>query len=101
MIQITEGRRALSEGFSVKVLASDVWTSIIRAVVNRRRPGEVRDAIIAFLRERRGEATVAEIRQAVVEAVGDVPPSSVRSYLNLNTPATFVRTGRGRYRLAG
>jgi site-specific DNA-methyltransferase (adenine-specific) len=31
--------------------------------------------------------------------IGDVPASSVRSYLNLNTPETFERTGRGKYRL--
>jgi site-specific DNA-methyltransferase (adenine-specific) len=64
----------------------------------RRRPGEVRDAIIDFLRSRR-EATVAEIREAVAKRVGDVPSSSVRSYLNLNTPGVFERVGRGRYRL--
>lgn len=28
-----------------------------------------------------------------------MPPSSIRSYLNLNTPKTFERTGRGRYKL--
>ena len=33
--------------------------------MDRRRPGEVRDAIIAFLREKRGGATVGEIRAAV------------------------------------
>ena len=36
---------------------------------------------------------------AVRSRVGDVSPSSVRSYLNLNTPRTFERTDRGRYRL--
>src|SRR5207249_8343449 len=30
-----------------------------------------------------------------------VPDSSVRSYLNLNTPATFRRTGHGHYQLSG
>lgn len=38
---------------------------------------------------------------AVRSRVGAVSPSSVRSYLNLNTPAVFERTTRGRYRLAG
>lgn len=65
----------------------------------RRRPGQVRDAIVSFLRSH-GEASVSEIRTAVsAELGGEVPASSVRSYLNLNTPATFERTGRGRYRL--
>ena len=36
---------------------------------------------------------------AVKSRLGDVPPSSIRSYLNLNTPKTFQRTDRGRYRL--
>lgn len=36
---------------------------------------------------------------AVQSRMGAVPPSSIRSYLNLNTPGAFVRTGRGRYRL--
>ena len=46
-------------------------------------------------------ASIAEICQAVVARIGDVPPSSVRSYLNINTPDVFERTGRGRYRLRG
>jgi hypothetical protein len=65
----------------------------------RRRPGEVRDAIVAHLREA-GEASTSEIRAAVEQRLATpVPASSVRSYLRLNTPATFERTGRGRYRL--
>ena len=65
-----------------------------------RRPGEVRDAIIRFLDQQKGkEATISEIRQAVNQNIGDVPASSVRSYLRLNTPDMFKRTGRGRYKL--
>lgn len=65
----------------------------------RRRPGQVRDAIVSHLRSR-DDASVSEIRAAVSDQLGgEVPASSVRSYLNLNTPATFERTGRGRYRL--
>jgi DNA modification methylase len=45
------------------------------------------------------EASVAEIREAVRSQLGEVSPSSIRSYLNLNVPDTFERTGRGRYRL--
>ncbi|WP_292280448.1 DNA methyltransferase [Mesorhizobium sp.] len=37
--------------------------------------------------------------QAVQNRLGTVSPSSVRSYLNLNTPKTFERTAQGRYRL--
>jgi site-specific DNA-methyltransferase (adenine-specific) len=65
-----------------------------------RRPGEVRDAIIRFFDQQKGkEATISEIRQAVNDNIGDVPASSVRSYLRLNTPDMFKRTGHGRYKL--
>ena len=67
----------------------------------RRKPGEVRDAIVAHLRKQR-EATMQEIQAGVCSLLGEpVPASSVRSYLRLNTPGTFRRIGRGRYRLAG
>ncbi|MCH7662325.1 MAG: hypothetical protein IH859_00455 [Chloroflexi bacterium] len=65
----------------------------------RRPPGEVRDAIIAVLTKRKGDASITEIKKAVKDQLGDVPDSSVRSYLRLNTPALFKRTGRGRYRI--
>ncbi len=53
------------------------------------------------LQECGGEATVAEIRAAVAFRVGGrLSPSSVRSYLRLNTPRLFLRTRSGRYRLA-
>jgi site-specific DNA-methyltransferase (adenine-specific) len=70
-------------------------------MADRRKPGEVRDAIVAFLsKPARREASVDEIHRAVAARLsGDVARSSVRSYLNLNTPGTFVRTGRGSYRL--
>lgn len=67
----------------------------------RRRPGEVRDAIILFLKNVEDEATVSQIQTAVSQTLGQpVPPSSVRSYLNLNHPTLFIRTKRGCYRLA-
>lgn len=70
--------------------------------VLRRKPGEIRDAIVAVLQEHGGEASVAEIRAAVAfRVVGPLSPSSVRSYLRLNTPETFCRTRSGRYRLNG
>jgi len=62
-------------------------------------PGTIRDSIIEFLSDLGSDATLDEISTAVCGRVGDVPASSIRSYLNLNTPSTFERTGRGRYRL--
>ena len=67
----------------------------------RRRPGEVRDAIIELLQDRQGGASVQEITDAVALRLGDVPHSSVRSYLRLNTPALFVRMDRAQYVLSG
>jgi site-specific DNA-methyltransferase (adenine-specific) len=63
-------------------------------------PGQIRDAIVDFLRVRLVEASVHEIHQAVNRRVGnDVPPSSVRSYLSLNATTLFDRTSLGTYRL--
>jgi DNA modification methylase len=68
--------------------------------MGRRRPGEVRDAILDFLRERRTPATVSEIEEAVAKAFGGlVSASSVRSYLRLNTPTLFTRQKQGVYGL--
>lgn len=46
-------------------------------------------------------ATVQEITADVSQMIGAVPPSSVRSYLRLNTPALFVRMDRAQYALNG
>lgn len=62
-------------------------------------PGAVRDSIIRALSARPEGAPVAEIAQAVNESIGVTPASSVRSYLNLNTPKYFVRSERGVYQL--
>ena len=71
-------------------------------MAERRRPGEVRDAIIAAFREAHRELTVSEVRDRVARALGsEVAPSSVRSYLNINTPDMFERTAPGTYRLVG
>jgi site-specific DNA-methyltransferase (adenine-specific) len=67
----------------------------------RRKPGEVRDAIVQTLEERPSGATLQEITSNVIELIGDVPASSVRSYLRLNTPALFARTERAQYALHG
>ena len=61
-------------------------------------PGTVRDAIVSYLGSTDSEATVSEIRKAVQSAIGDVPASSVRSYLRLR-PDMFERTAHGRYRM--
>lgn len=42
-------------------------------------------------------ATVAEIAEGVNERIGSTPPSSVRSYLRLNTPKLFTKIDRGHY----
>jgi DNA modification methylase len=67
----------------------------------RRRPGEVRDAIIQILEERPDGGSVQEIVHGVSELIGDVAPSSIRSYLQLNTPALFARMDRAQYVLNG
>jgi hypothetical protein len=68
--------------------------------VGRRRPGEVRDAIVAFLKHQKKDASTSAIHIAVENSLdGKVPGSSIRSYLQLNSGNLFQRTGRGRYRL--
>jgi site-specific DNA-methyltransferase (adenine-specific) len=62
-------------------------------------PGIIRDSIVSYLTSLRTEATVGQIHGAVRLQVGEVASSSVRSYLNLNTPQLFERVRRGRYRL--
>jgi DNA modification methylase len=64
----------------------------------RAAPGSVRDSIVSYLTAA-DSASIAEIREAVIARIGDVPASSVRSYLNINTPELFHRTDRGRYKL--
>ena len=62
-------------------------------------PGTVRDPIISYLQASEADASISEIVAAVSGVVGEVSESSVRSYLNLNTPDLFTRTARGRYSL--
>lgn len=69
-------------------------------IQQRTRPGIVRDAILAAMNASKGPMTVTEIRAAVEQSLGKtVASSSVRSYLNINTPGVFLRTDRGTYRL--
>lgn len=68
---------------------------------SRRRPGEVRDAIIDYLRDKNSGATVADIRQAVAQRLkGELAESSVRSYLRLNADGELQRVSAGVYKLA-
>ena len=67
----------------------------------RRRPGEVRDAIVNVLETRPLGASIAEITKQVTALIGQVPASSVRSYLQLNTPALLARMDRAQYALNG
>jgi hypothetical protein len=68
--------------------------------MSRRAPGQIRDAVVAALAARPGEASVSEIHSSVEDALGgSVARSSVRSYLGLNEGRLFERTGRGKYRL--
>jgi DNA modification methylase len=67
----------------------------------RRRPGEVRDAIVQVLEGQTAGASIQQITNEVVGLIGEVPPSSIRSYLRLNTPELFARMDRAQYTLAG
>jgi len=67
----------------------------------RRRPGEVRDAIVSVLASAPQGATVRAITEGVGELIGPVPASSIRSYLQLNTPTLFARQERAQYSLRG
>src|SRR5665213_2498475 len=63
-------------------------------------PGQVRDSIVDYL-QGTGSASLDQIYNFVSRELGEVPASSVRSYLNLNCPAKFMRLAAGRYALAG
>lgn len=64
---------------------------------SRRRPGQVRDAIVETLTRRPAGATVSEIETRVNHLIGDTPASSIRSYLRLNSDTLFIREERGTY----
>ncbi len=66
---------------------------------SKRRPGEVRDAIIRVMRASDRGLSAGEVEEGVSRVLGTASASSVRSYLRLNTPDMFVREGRGVYRL--
>lgn len=64
---------------------------------SRRRPGEIRDAILAVLASRTSGASVTEIEDGVRSRIGKSASSSVRSYLRLNAQTIFKRKDRGIY----
>lgn len=66
---------------------------------SRNSPGQVRDAIFQVLSLTSKPLNVKEIEGRVQKVAGPTPPSSIRSYLRLNTPDIFVREERGVYRL--
>ena len=65
----------------------------------RNSPGQVRDAIFQVLSLTSNPLSIKEIEGRVEQIAGPTPPSSIRSYLRLNTPDIFVREERGVYRL--
>jgi len=67
--------------------------------VAKRRPGEIRDAIIAVLSSVSEGAALPEIERRVTARIGPAPASSIRSYLRLNTPGLFERRAKGHYLL--
>lgn len=70
-----------------------------RLVIPRKPPGQIRDAIIGYLKQCGRDASVAEIREAVASCFrGELAESSVRSYLRLNSSTNFERVAPGRYR---
>ena len=66
---------------------------------NRYAPGQVRDGILQVMSLTSKPLSAREIEERVARVVGPTNGSSVRSYLRLNTPRTFVREGRGVYSL--
>ena len=82
-------------------MIQDVLTSHTLPMSTRSKnsPGQVRDAIVKALEGTAAPLTVKEITERVGSEIGATPASSIRSYLRLNTPGTFVREGRGLYRL--
>jgi site-specific DNA-methyltransferase (adenine-specific) len=69
-------------------------------MVEKMLPGQVRDAIYRVLSASAMPMSVHDIENGVNALLGRASPSSVRSYLRLNTPGSFLRLGRGTYSLA-
>ena len=65
----------------------------------KKRPGEVRDAIVKVLTTMPKGASVYEIERGVESILGPTAHSSVRSYLRLNSETLFARMDRAQYTL--
>lgn len=61
----------------------------------------MRDAIVQVIEAQPLGASVRDITDGVANLIGEVPASSVRSYLRLNTPELFARMDRAQYILNG
>lgn len=73
----------------------------MQGTVQRRQPGEVRDAVLATLRAYPDGVSVRQIVLHARRRLGeDLAASSIRSYLRLNTPKTIRRLDRGQYQLS-
>ena len=91
---------AAHTGLPNDVQTSKLYTSFRLAHSNmKQQPGAVRDSIVRALSARPEGASLRDIQQAVSDNLGVTSPSSVRSYLQLNTPRYFVRSDRGVYQL--
>ena len=65
----------------------------------KKRPGEVRDAIVKVLTTMPKGASVYEIECGVESILGPTAHSSIRSYLRLNSETLFARMDRAQYTL--
>lgn len=65
----------------------------------RRAPGTVRDAILSAVATHPSGLSLGEIIEAVQNQIGSASPSSIRSYLRLNTPTVFEKPRRAYYSL--
>ncbi len=66
---------------------------------DRRHRGEVKEAIVEVLKTRYQPTSIKDIEAGVNALIGACPPSSIRSYLRLNTPTMFARMDRAEYML--
>lgn len=63
----------------------------------KKRPGEVRDAILNVLETASAPLSASEIHRNVEARIGATSSSSIRSYLRLNAGEAFVKVERGKY----
>lgn len=81
-------------------LTKDVWTSKVHFMTEpttRYSPGYVRDTIFQVMQLTSKPLSPKQVGERVTHVLGDVPMSSIRSYLHLNTPELFARESRGLY----